>query len=81
MFSGRILSGDLDAAGAKNASRIWGFMSKFVMLDRFLKALGLTANRSSQSVHRMTSLSGIFWDCFQGIPFVVNILYSLIDSF
>ena|ERR1700679_836086 len=31
----------LDTVGAKNAARIWGFISKFVMLDRFVKALGI----------------------------------------
>jgi hypothetical protein len=35
-----MLSTELRAVGPKNASRIWGFMSKFVMLDRFIKALG-----------------------------------------
>jgi hypothetical protein len=36
-----ILSSELEAVGPKNASRIWSFISKFVILDRFLKALGL----------------------------------------
>jgi hypothetical protein len=31
----------MDSVGAKDASRIWGFVSKFAMLDRFCKALGL----------------------------------------
>lgn len=35
-----MLSPDLRAVGPKNAGRIWGLMSKFVMLDRFIKALG-----------------------------------------
>lgn len=39
--SERMLLPEMDAVGPKNASRIWGFMSKFVMLDRFLKTLGL----------------------------------------
>jgi len=30
----------MNSIGPKNASRIWGFMSKFVMLDRFAKTLG-----------------------------------------
>jgi hypothetical protein len=37
----KILSPLSDAVGAKNAARIWGFMSKFVMLDRFSKTLGV----------------------------------------
>jgi hypothetical protein len=36
-----MLSPELEAVGPKNASRIWGFLSKFVILDRFLKTLGL----------------------------------------
>ena len=39
--SERILWSDLDAVGPKNAARIWGFISKFVMLDWFVKTLGL----------------------------------------
>jgi hypothetical protein len=35
-----MLSRNLDATGPKNAARIWGFMSKFVMLDRFSSTLG-----------------------------------------
>ena len=31
--SERILWSDLDAVGPKNAVQIWGFISKFVMLD------------------------------------------------
>ena len=37
----RMLSPNLEAVGRKNASRIWGFMSKFIMLDRFSKTLGV----------------------------------------
>ena len=39
MDSKRMLSPNIDAVPPKNASRIWGFVSKFVMLDRFTKAL------------------------------------------
>jgi hypothetical protein len=35
-----ILSPHSDNVGPKNAARIWGFISKFVMLDRFSAALG-----------------------------------------
>jgi hypothetical protein len=34
-----LLSPNMDLVGPKNASRIWGFISKFVMLDRFTKTL------------------------------------------
>lgn len=39
--SERMLSRDLEAVGPKNASRIWGFMSKFLLLDQFMKTMGL----------------------------------------
>ena len=39
--SKRILWSDLDAVGPKNAAQIWGFISKFIMLNRFVKTLGL----------------------------------------
>lgn len=35
----QILSEDMQVLGRRNASRIWGFMSKFAMLDRFCKTL------------------------------------------
>lgn len=31
---------DVSTLGRNRASRVWGFISKFVMLDRFAKALG-----------------------------------------
>jgi hypothetical protein len=49
-----MLSTDLKAVGPKNASRIWGFMSKFVMLDRFIKALGAAEIHPGLCVARRT---------------------------
>ena len=37
----RIFTSDSNLVGPKNASRIWAFMSKFVIFDRFAKTLGL----------------------------------------
>ena len=45
-----ILSPHPTSVSAKNASRIWAFMSKFVMLDCFAGALGVA------EVHRGVSL-------------------------
>ena len=45
-----ILSPHPTSVSAKNASRIWAFMSKFVMLDHFAGALGVA------EVHRGMSL-------------------------
>jgi hypothetical protein len=39
--SEHMLSPSLDAVSARNAGRIWGYLSKFVMLDRFGKSLGV----------------------------------------
>lgn len=36
----KILSSNLDAVGLRHAGRIWGLISKFVMLDRFAETLG-----------------------------------------
>ena len=35
-----ILSPKWELVGSKNTARIWGFISKFVMLDQFAKTLG-----------------------------------------
>jgi hypothetical protein len=37
----RILLPNAVEVGRKSASRIWGFMSKFAMLDRFSETLGV----------------------------------------
>ena len=47
-----LLSSDLAAVTAKNSARIWGFISKFVMLDRFLEPLGLAAVHPGTPVPR-----------------------------
>ena len=39
--SERILWSEMDAVGPKHATQIWGFISKFIMLDWFIKTLGL----------------------------------------
>jgi hypothetical protein len=36
-----MFSENLDALGRKHAGRIWSFMSKFIVLDRFCKTLGV----------------------------------------
>ena len=35
----KMISPNIEVVGPKNASRIWGFVSKFVMLDQFSKTL------------------------------------------
>lgn len=47
-----MLSPNLDEVGTKNAARIWGFMSKFVVLDRFAKTLGVRDVYPGPSVPR-----------------------------
>lgn len=39
--SKQMISAEMKIVGGKNASRIWGFLSKFIMVDRFGKTLGL----------------------------------------
>jgi hypothetical protein len=48
----RMLSTDLQMVGPKNAGRIWGFISKFVMLDRFCKTMGLAEMNPGRLVAR-----------------------------
>jgi hypothetical protein len=46
----------LEVVSAQFASRIWGFVSKFVMVDRFSKALGVAeTSRGCQMPKRMNS--------------------------
>ena len=47
-----MLSSTLDVVGPKNAARIWGFISKFVMFDRFIKALGIAEDHPGVLVPR-----------------------------
>jgi hypothetical protein len=49
-----MLSPHLEMVGAKNAGRIWGFISKFVMLDRFSEVLGAAEVYPGSPVPRKT---------------------------
>jgi hypothetical protein len=49
-----ILSANLEMVGPKNASRIWGFLSKFVMVDRFSSVLGAAEFHPGLPVPRKT---------------------------
>jgi hypothetical protein len=48
----RMLSPDMNEVGPKNAARIWGFLSKFVMLDRFAETLFGTKFHPASSIPR-----------------------------
>ena len=48
----KIFSPNSDEIGPKNAARIWGFFSKFVMLDRFVKALGIAEDHRGVLIPR-----------------------------
>ena len=50
----KMLSPDWISVGPKNASRIWGFMSKFAMVDRFAKTLGAAEVYPGQTVTKRT---------------------------
>jgi len=47
-----VLSAKYEDASSKIASRIWGFMSKFVILDRFSKTLGYADDYPGTSIAR-----------------------------
>ena len=71
-----MLSRDLEAVGPKNASRIWGFMSKFLLLDRFMKTMGLTDRYPGISVPRKISSMDYF-----GTASKVTIFTIIHDNF
>jgi hypothetical protein len=50
-----MLSPDLKAVGTRNAGRIWGLLSKFVILDRFSKTLGVAKVNPGCPVQRTIS--------------------------
>lgn len=49
-----VLTEDPTSIGPKHASQIWGFLSKFIMLDRFIKALGGAEVYPGLSIPRTT---------------------------
>lgn len=52
-----LLTSTPDAVGARHASRIWGLISKFVMVDRFSKAFGVAEVYPGIHVRRKISSS------------------------
>ena len=50
------MDSDVKLVGRKNANRVWGLMSKFVMLDRFMKTFGVAEIHAGFNVPRDTSL-------------------------
>jgi hypothetical protein len=52
----QMLSPNSEAVGPKNAGRIWGFISKFVMVDHFSEVLGASEVYPGLPVRRKTRL-------------------------
>lgn len=50
----KIFTPHSSSVSAKNASRIWAFLSKFVMLDRFATTLGVREVHEGISVPKMS---------------------------
>ena len=50
-----MLSNNWEGVGRKHASRIWGFISKFVMMDQFFKTLGVAQVYPGTPFVRQTS--------------------------
>jgi hypothetical protein len=67
----------LDAVGPKNAARIWGFISKFVMLDRFIKTLGVVEVHPGIPLPRATRLVGYLGSGAKVSLFLPNFLNPL----
>ena len=70
--SERILTSEFDTVGPRNAARIWGFISKFVMLDRFMKTLGLAVNYPGISVPRIVRSQDYFGTALKVIIFLTK---------
>lgn len=53
ILSPKLILSPKSLVGPKSAARIWGFISKFVMLDRFMKALGIAEDHPGILVPRI----------------------------
>jgi hypothetical protein len=73
-----ILSSDVEAVSQRSAVRLWSFLSKFVMLDCFEKALGVAdviggGGCLSRSFCAKKDLrKRLFWHCSRGKQFSLN---------
>lgn len=75
------MSDDVRDVGPKNANRIWGFLSKFVMLDRFGKTLGAAELYPANTIERMACDSDYFGTAFKGVSFFSADLWDLLICF
>lgn len=83
-----MISDNLDALGSKHAGRIWGFMSKFVVLDRFCKSLGVARAYPGRKVPRKplpldyfgtaSKVSNFIPSSFLGVWFLVD--YQILEE-
>lgn len=69
-----IFSPNSDVVGPKIASRIWGFVSKFVMLDRFAKTLFGKDFHPASPIPRM-----LYKEDYFGTAAKVNLYFTLIQ--
>lgn len=56
----KIFSADSSSVSGKNAVRIWAFISRFVMLDRFAKTLGVGQLHPGMTIPKKLSLGDDF---------------------
>jgi hypothetical protein len=70
--SEKMLSPNLNAVGPKNAGRIWAFISKFVMLDRFSKVSGVAKVFPGEAVERRSCSSDYLGTGFKVGVFLLN---------
>jgi hypothetical protein len=75
--AGKILSPNSDAVSRNIAGRIWGFVSKFVMLDRFCKTLGVAEAFPAPSVPKRICNTDYFGTASRVIIFLQNYLTLL----
>ena len=76
-----LMRDEINEVGPKNAKRIWGFLSKFVMLDRFGKTLGAAEHYPADPIARMSCYSDYLGTAFKGVSFFFADLWNLLICF
>lgn len=78
-----MLSPNSDAVSRNIAGRIWGFVSKFVMFDRFCKTLGAAEAFPGPSVPKRICNADYFGTASKVSTFLLNcltLLNTILDS-
>lgn len=77
--SEKILASEFDAVGPRNSARIWGFISKFVMLDRFMKTLDFAVEYPGSLVPRVVHSPEYFGTASKVISLFVSKTLTILN--